>query len=163
MQDNLLEKVGDTCAAWPLMMLVGALEEAKPGDRILVASYGQGVDVLLFKVTDKIGRMKDKWGIKKSLARRKELESWERFASMRGAVKFYLGPRDQEYGFTSYSMAWRERKSCPALWLQVQEMRHGAVPAYGESASTPTARPSTRWRIPVLHQDGQGILLRGGL
>ena len=30
-QDNLLEKVGDACAAWPLMMLVGALEEAKPG------------------------------------------------------------------------------------------------------------------------------------
>src|SRR5512137_2006352 len=104
-QDNLLEKVGDTCAAWPLMMLVGALEEAKPGDRIMVASYGQGVDVLLFKVTDKIAKMKDKWGIKKNLARRKELESWERFASMRGAVKFYLGPRDQEYGFTSYSLA----------------------------------------------------------
>ena len=115
-QDNLLEKVGDTCAAWPLMMLAGALEEAKPGDRILVASYGQGVDVLLFKVTDQIGKMKDKWGIKKNLARRKELESWERFASMRGSVKFYLGPRDQEYGFTSYSMAWRERKQLSRLY-----------------------------------------------
>jgi 3-hydroxy-3-methylglutaryl CoA synthase len=115
-QDHLLEKVGDACAAWPLMMLVGALEEAKPGDRILVASYGQGVDVLLLKVTDKIDRMKDKWGVKKNLARRKELESWERYASMRGAVKFYLGPRDQEYGFTSYSMAWRERKQLSKLY-----------------------------------------------
>jgi hydroxymethylglutaryl-CoA synthase len=115
-QDQLLDKVGDTCAAHPLLMLVGALEEAKPGDRILVSSFGQGVDVLLFKVTDKIGRMKDKWGLKKALARRKELESWERFASMRGAVKFYLGAREGEYGFTSYSLAWRDRKQVSQLY-----------------------------------------------
>lgn len=115
-QDHLIDKVGDTCAAHPLIMLVGALEEAQPGDRIMVASYGQGIDVLLFKVTDKIGRMKDKWGLKKGLARRKELESWERFASMRGAVRFFLGPREGEYGFTSYSMAWRERKQLSRLY-----------------------------------------------
>ena len=115
-QDNLMDKVGDTCAAYPLMMLVGALEEAKAGDRILVSSYGQGADVLLFKVTDKISKMKDKWGIKKNLARRKDLESWERFASMRGSVNFYLGPREGEYGFTSYSMAWRERKELAKLY-----------------------------------------------
>lgn len=115
-QDHLMEKVGDTCAAHPLIMLVGALEEANPGDRVLIASYGQGVDVLLFKVTDKIGRMKGKWGVKKGLARRKELESWERFASMRGAVRFFLGPREGEYGFTSYSMAWRERKQLSRLY-----------------------------------------------
>ena len=115
-QDHLIDKVGDTCAAHPLIMLVGALEEAKPGDRIMVASYGQGVDVLLFKVTDKIARMKDKWGVKKGLARRKELESWERYASMRGAVKFFLGAREGEYGFTSNSMAWRERKQLARLY-----------------------------------------------
>ena len=37
-------------------------------------------------------------------------------SSMRGAVKFYLGPRDQEDGFTSYSMAWRERKQLARLY-----------------------------------------------
>jgi hydroxymethylglutaryl-CoA synthase len=115
-QDHLIDKVGDTCAAHPLLMLVGALEEAKAGDRILVSSFGQGVDALLFRVTDKIGHMKDKWGLKKALARRKELESWERFASMRGAVKFYLGPREGEFGFTSYSLAWRERKQISRLY-----------------------------------------------
>lgn len=115
-QDNLMDKVGDTCAAYSLMMLVGALEEAKAGDRILVSSYGQGADVLLFKVTDKISRMRDKWGIKKNLARRQDLESWERFASIRGSVNFYLGPREGEYGFTSYSMAWRERKELARLY-----------------------------------------------
>lgn len=115
-QDNLMDKVGDTCAAYPLMMLVGALEEAKPGDRILVASWGQGVDVLLFKVTDKIARMKDKWGMAKNLARKKDLDSWEKFASMRGSVHFYQGARAGEYGFTSYSLAWRERKQVSKLY-----------------------------------------------
>ncbi len=115
-QDHLLDKVGDTCAAHPLMMLVGALEEANPGDRIMVASWGQGVDVLLFRVTGDIARTRSKWGIKKGLARRKDLGSWEQFTSMRGAVKYYWGPRQGEYGFTSYSLAWRERKQVAKLY-----------------------------------------------
>ena len=35
-------------------MLVHALEEAKPGDRIVVASFGQGCDALCFEVTEHI-------------------------------------------------------------------------------------------------------------
>ena len=113
-QDNLIDKVGDTGAAYPLMMLVGALEEAKPGDKILVASFGQGADVLLFKVTDNITRMKNKRGIKESLARKKDLDSWAKFASIRDVVAFYQGPPKTPL-FTSHSMLWRERKELAAL------------------------------------------------
>ncbi len=116
LQDCLMDNVGDTCAAHSLMMLIGALEEAKAGDRILIASWGQGVDVLLFRATDKIGKIKDKWGIKKNLARRKDLDSWEKFASITGAVNFYKSPREGEYAFTSYSLAWRERKEVTKLY-----------------------------------------------
>jgi uncharacterized OB-fold protein len=35
---------------------------------------------------------------------------------MRGAVRFYLGAREGEYGFTSYSLAWRERKQISRLY-----------------------------------------------
>jgi 3-hydroxy-3-methylglutaryl CoA synthase len=45
------------------MLLVAALEDAKPGDKILVASYGDGADVLLLKVTENIKNIKGKWGI----------------------------------------------------------------------------------------------------
>jgi len=36
------------------MMLVAALQEAKPGDKILVASYGNGSDAVFFEVTKDI-------------------------------------------------------------------------------------------------------------
>src|SRR4030042_4786934 len=35
MQDTMLTTVGDTGSASPLMMLVAALEDAKPGDKIM--------------------------------------------------------------------------------------------------------------------------------
>jgi 3-hydroxy-3-methylglutaryl CoA synthase len=53
--DNMHEGCGETGAAHPLVMLVAALEEAKPGDKILVASFGQGSDALLFEATEQIG------------------------------------------------------------------------------------------------------------
>ena len=36
------------------MMLIAALEEAKPGDRILFANYGDGCDAFIFRVTEEI-------------------------------------------------------------------------------------------------------------
>ena len=50
LQDHLFGKVGNTGAAYPLMLLAGALEESKDGDLLLVASYGDGSDVLSFRV-----------------------------------------------------------------------------------------------------------------
>jgi 3-hydroxy-3-methylglutaryl CoA synthase len=49
--DNLHEVCGETGTAHPLVMLVHALEDAQPGDRILVAGFGQGCDALYFEVT----------------------------------------------------------------------------------------------------------------
>ena len=52
--DNLQAVVGDTGTAQPLMMLASALEDAKPGDKILLVSYGSGCDALCFEVTENI-------------------------------------------------------------------------------------------------------------
>ncbi len=67
-QDPMFDKVGNTGSAFALQGLVAALENAKPGDKILCVSYGDGADILLFQATDKIGQVKPKWGIKKGLA-----------------------------------------------------------------------------------------------
>ena len=40
--DNLQAEVGEAGAAHPLVMLVSALQSAKPGDLILVTGFGQG-------------------------------------------------------------------------------------------------------------------------
>src|SRR4030042_6138159 len=53
-QKEMLTTVGDTGSAHALLMLVAALEAAKPGDKILVTSYGNGADAMFFQVTEHI-------------------------------------------------------------------------------------------------------------
>ena len=67
-QDPMLDKIGNTGSAFCVMQLVAALENAKPGDKIMCVAYGDGADILLFQATDKVGQVKPKWGIKRGLA-----------------------------------------------------------------------------------------------
>ena len=41
--------LGHTGTAFPLMLLIAALENAHPGDRRLLVSYGDGCDVFSFQ------------------------------------------------------------------------------------------------------------------
>lgn len=66
-QDPLFGRMGNTGAAYSLMLLIAALEEAKPGDKILVASYGDGADVYLVEVTSEITKLGPRRGIKQHL------------------------------------------------------------------------------------------------
>ena len=56
-RDNLHAVCGETGAAHPLVMLVDALEKAKPGDKILVVGFGQGCDALLFEATEHLPKL----------------------------------------------------------------------------------------------------------
>ena len=67
-QPPLLESIGNTGTALAPMILVAALEEAKPGDLILFATYGDGADAFLFKVTDQIDKVRNRRGVKRHLA-----------------------------------------------------------------------------------------------
>ena len=51
--DSLSLTVGQTGAAHAPLLLANVLAGAKPGDRILVASAGDGADAILLKVTDR--------------------------------------------------------------------------------------------------------------
>jgi len=53
-QKNLQAEIGETGTPHSLVMLISALEEAKPGDKILVVSFGSGCDALYFEVTKEI-------------------------------------------------------------------------------------------------------------
>ncbi len=53
-QEPLFGTVGNTGAALAPMTLVAALEDAKPGDRLLFASYGDGADAQLLRVSGQI-------------------------------------------------------------------------------------------------------------
>ena len=114
-QDTLLTTVGNTGAAYALMMLVAALEESKPGDTILVASYGSGSDALLFKVTENITKIKDRMGIKGSVAHKKQLESYEKYAAFRDAIPIDIGMRGETIPPSALTLLWRDRREILGL------------------------------------------------
>lgn len=109
-QDNMFTTVGDTGTAYPLMMLVAALEEAKPGDKILVASYGSGSDALFFKVTEKIAQLGERRGIKKHLASKMDLPSYEKYLAFSNVIPLERGVRGEETPTSQISDLWRRRR-----------------------------------------------------
>ncbi len=114
-QDNLVGTVGDTGSALALMMLAAALEEAKPGDRILVAGYGNGCDVLCFEATDHIETARDRTGIKGHLDQREALDNYTKYLVYRDLIPVDIGIRGEEMPPVRLSVMHREGKSLNAL------------------------------------------------
>ena len=86
LQDPLFAVLGNTGAALPLMLLIAALEEAKAGDRILLASYGNGSDALVLQVNEQIEKIRDRRGIKKHLASKRVTTDYLKYLRWRGIV-----------------------------------------------------------------------------
>jgi len=110
-QEPFFDKLGNTGASFVLMMLVAALEDSKPGDTILLAGYGDGADVLLFKVTDKVKNIKDKWGVKRSLASKMLMRSQDEYRAYRD----FAATDPEKFGGASASVIARERDAIYAL------------------------------------------------
>lgn len=49
--DTLMANIGNTGVPHPLLMLANTFQHAKPGEKILLASFGQGADVMVFETT----------------------------------------------------------------------------------------------------------------
>lgn len=113
--DNLQAVCGDTGSAHALVMLASALENAKPGDRILVVSFGQGADALLFEVTDAIAQQKPRLGVKGFLARRREETQYAKFLAFRDTIEFDRGMRSETDKQSPLSVMWRSRAAITAL------------------------------------------------
>jgi len=108
--DNMAEVMGDIGTAHPLAMLVTALEQASPGDKIIVASFGQGSDALLFEVTDAIKDLPSRRGMQGSLAIRKEEDNYSKMLKWRDLMNVEMGIRAEAKLQTALSALWRERK-----------------------------------------------------
>jgi len=106
---NLHEACGETGAAHALVMFVNALEEARPGDRILLAGFGQGCDALYFQVTDEILRLPARTGIKGSLANKKRTDNYAKFLKFRDLIQTEMGIRAEAPTQTAMTVLWRKR------------------------------------------------------
>jgi 3-hydroxy-3-methylglutaryl CoA synthase len=114
-RDTLGTVCGDTGAAHPLVLLVHALQDAKPGERILVASFGQGCDALLFEVTDAITQLPARSGVKGALARRKEEANYAKFLAFNDHVVLERGMRSETDKATPLSTLYRNRDMVTGL------------------------------------------------
>lgn len=107
-QDPMFDRVGNTGAAFALMLLVAALEEAKDGDRILVANYGDGADSFILRATPQIEKIKDRQGIRKNLASKRYLASYETYITHRGLMDTEGQRRPPMV--SSAPVLWRDQK-----------------------------------------------------
>jgi 3-hydroxy-3-methylglutaryl CoA synthase/uncharacterized OB-fold protein len=88
-QDPLFGRLGNTGAAFAPIQLAAALETAAAGDRILVASYGDGAEALSFEVTEAAQKLDPPRGVSWHLDRRRTVASYNHYLAARG-----LGPRE---------------------------------------------------------------------
>jgi hydroxymethylglutaryl-CoA synthase len=112
-QDPLFTKIGNTGTAAVLMMLVAALEEAHPGDRMLVAGYGDGVDCFILRVTDNIAKMRHAPLMQERINRKRNID-YATYLSWRDLVPFEASSLP-ERAEPSLASRWRERKTIASL------------------------------------------------
>ena len=110
LRDNLQTKCGEVGAAHPLLLLIHALEQAKPGERILIAGFGQGVDALLFEATELLVKLTPRRGVAGSLKRRKEETNYQRYLAFNDLVAIERGLRAEVDKQTALSTLYRKRK-----------------------------------------------------
>lgn len=114
-RSNLIGTVGDSGAAHALVLLAHALQEAQPGDVIVVAALGQGCDAMVFEVTPEVSRLQATQGVKGSLARQKPSENYMRFLAFNGLVDMERGMRAETDKGTPLTSAFRNHEMLQGL------------------------------------------------
>ena len=83
LQAPLFGQLGNAGAAFSLLQLAHALESARPGDRVLVASYGDGAEALALTVGEHIEKLGARRGVSWHLARRRPAKSYDQYLKAR--------------------------------------------------------------------------------
>ena len=113
--DSLQGNLGNSGSAHPLVLLASVLENAKPGQTILVVSFGQGCDVTAFRVTENISKLQGAMGVSGWLARREPEANYIKHLYWAGELKLDGGIRSELDLTTPLSMLYRERKTILGL------------------------------------------------
>ncbi len=108
-RDNLAANVGEAGTAHAVLMLAHALQEAEPGQIIMVVGFGQGADVLLFRTTEALKSLPARSGVAGALARGVEDHNYPRFLSFNGLLDYEWGIRAERDNRTAQSTFYRKR------------------------------------------------------
>jgi hydroxymethylglutaryl-CoA synthase len=82
-QDPLFGRLGNTGAAFAPMLLAAALEQSRPGERLLLGSYGDGAQAFSLEVTEHLEKLGPRRGVAGHLARRRPLGSYDAYLRSR--------------------------------------------------------------------------------
>ena len=107
--DGLSDGCGYCGAAHAPLMLVHALEQAKAGERLLVISFGQGVDALIFETTKHIKGAGGDRGLGGALAHGIETDSYLRMLSFADGIDIDWGMRSEKSAKTALTEQYRSR------------------------------------------------------
>jgi 3-hydroxy-3-methylglutaryl CoA synthase len=108
-RDNLALTLGEAgCAHGPLM-LAHALEQARPGEVILVAQFGQGAEALVFRAGDDIESRRPARGVTGSLADRRVEDNYLKFLAFNGLVEWEKGMRAEKDNKTALTTLYRNQ------------------------------------------------------
>jgi hydroxymethylglutaryl-CoA synthase len=86
--DPLATSVGRAGAAHALLVLARALDRAKPGDRILVASLADGCDAAVFEVTGKIASGRPAHSVDQWIGSKRNDLAYNTYLKWRGILPF---------------------------------------------------------------------------
>ena len=129
----LFLNAGITGCAMAPMMLICALEEAKPGDKILVAGSGNGADAFVFQVTDAITKLGERRSIKKNIPSKQVMANYNDYLRWREIVPQEAARRPDKQHIRQAAV-WRERKQLLGLWGI--KCRKCGTPQYDNGAAT---------------------------
>jgi 3-hydroxy-3-methylglutaryl CoA synthase len=131
LQSPLFGQLGNAGAAFAPLQLAAALESAKPGERILVANFGNGADATSFRTTDQIEKLEARRSVAWNLARRRVVTKYDDYIKAKG-----LAASEWEAGTNpglSATILFRERdddlsflgqkcRSCDAVQFPAQRI-----------------------------------------
>lgn len=109
-EDPMFDSLGNTGAAFALMMLAKTLETCSEGQRVLVAAYGDGSDVLGFKVTNQPLHNENSLLVSGYLCSKHVLENYETYAKWRDVWEMDDGSRRPTANSPSATAIWRENE-----------------------------------------------------
>lgn len=105
LQDILFLSVGNPGAALVLMMLAGALEQSKAGDKMLVINHGDGADAFLLEVTEEFAPAPGRRGLMGHLLQKRNLPNYTAYVHFRR-----LMDREEEAPRASAVTYWRDSR-----------------------------------------------------
>lgn len=110
-RDNLAGELGECGTAHPLVMLLHTLEgDVNAGDKVVVASFGQGCDALVFEVTPELAAMAPRRGIRGSLASGKSTDNYHQYLAFNDLITLEKGMRAEGADYkTALTVTYRKR------------------------------------------------------